>query len=328
MSNIPQMSSSIWKDRKMTSNSGFRFLIPTLTLLLVVLAIAGMPVQANAASQLKAVVNTVPITSVDVSKRVNLLKLQRAKGNLQKVALDQLIDDVLKRQEVLNARVSVSTDDVNAAYARFAASNKLTTDQLDKILTQAGVGADHFKGFIAVSMSWPRAVSARFGASKNSTQDVMAKLQEKGEKPKTTEYILQQMIFVVPANKKGITGKRKAEAEASRAKYPGCDAAKTFAATMKDVSVRNLGRLMAPELPVEWKPLIEKTKPGGTTATRITEKGVEYLAICKQREVSDDLAAETVFKAESLGKSGEEEEDPNAKTLIEQLRSKAQIVIN
>ena len=313
----------------MTLISGFRFLVPTIMLLLFLMMPSLMSGEAEAASQLKAVVNTVPITSVDVSKRVNLLKLQRAKGNLQKVALDQLIDDVLKRQEVLNARVSVSTDDVNAAYARFAASNKLTTAQLDKILTQAGVGADHFKGFIAVSMSWPRAVSARYGgATKNSTQDVMAKLQEKGEKPKTTEYILQQMIFVVPANKKGIMGKRKAEAEASRAKYPGCDAAKTFAATMKDVSVRNLGRLMAPELPTEWKPLIEKTKPGGTTATRVTEKGIEYLAICKQREVSDDLAAETVFKAENLGKSGAEEEDPNAKAYIEQLRSKAQIVIN
>jgi peptidyl-prolyl cis-trans isomerase SurA len=155
----------------------------------------------------------------------------------------------------------------------------------------------------------------------------MAALQAKGVKPKTTEYILQQMIFVVPANKKGITGKRKAEAEASRAKYPGCDGAKVFAATMKDVSVRNLGRLLAPELPSDWKPLIEKTKPGGTTATRVTEKGVEYLAICKQREVSDDLAAETVFKAENLGKSGDEE-DPNGKTYIEDLRSKAQIVIN
>jgi peptidyl-prolyl cis-trans isomerase SurA len=259
----------------------------SLSVLTIAVSLAGVTLLAGfaeAASQLKAVVNTVPITSTDIAKRVNLLKLQRTSGNLQKIALDQLIDDVLKRQEVLRARVSVSTDDVNSAYARFAGSNKLSTAQLDGILKQAGVGVDHFKGFIAVSMSWPRAVNARFGgASKNSTQDVMAALQAKGVKPKTTEYILQQMIFVVPANKKGITGKRKAEAEASRAKYPGCDGAKVFAATMKDVSVRNLGRLLAPELPSDWKPLIEKTKPGGTTATRVTEKGVEYLAICKQR---------------------------------------------
>ena len=312
----------------MTFQSGLRLLIPAFIIVITALTSPIMTRHASAASALKAVVDTVAITSSDVGKRVNLLKLQRTKGNLPKIALDQLIDDVLKRQEVLRLHVSVSTDDVDAAYARFASSNKLSMDQLGKILDRAGVGIDHFKGFIAVSMSWPRAVGARFGSSsKNSTQDVMAKLQEKGEKPKTTEYILQQMIFVVPANKKAIIGKRKTEAEASRAKYPGCDAAKTFAATMKDVSVRNLGRMMAPELPPEWKPLIEKTKLGGTTATRVTEKGVEYLAICKQREVSDDLAAETVFKAENLGKSGGEE-DPNAKAYIEELRSRAQIVIN
>ncbi len=46
------------------------------------------------------------------------------------------------------------------------------------------------------------------------------------------EYILKQVIFVVPENKKGITGKRKAEAEAARKKFPGCDQALAFAATM------------------------------------------------------------------------------------------------
>lgn len=312
----------------MAFSRGWRLLIPVMAIVMTsgLFSLPASPVQA--ASQLKAVVNNVPITSSDVAKRIALLRLQKTKGNLQKVALDQLIDDVLKREEVLRARMSVSTDDVNAAYIRFAASNKLQLKQLDQILNQSGVTVDHFKGFIAVAMSWPRVVSSRFGSGKTSTQDVMAQLQAKGEKPKTTEYILQQMIFVVPANKKGITGKRKAEAEASRKSYPGCDGAKAFAATMKDVSVRNLGRIMAPELPADWKPLIEKIKEGSTTSTRVTEKGVEYLAICKQREVSDDLAAETVFKAENLGKNSGDEEDPNSKIYIDELRSKAQIVIN
>jgi len=93
-----------------------------------------------------------------------------------------------------------------------------------------------------------------------SNSDLVARMMENKQKPETTEYILQQMIFVVPANKKGIVGKRKSEAEASRAKYPGCDQAKVFAATMLDVSVRDLGRVLAPELPAEWKPLVEQAR--------------------------------------------------------------------
>ncbi len=131
----------------------------------------------------------------------------------------------------------------------------------------------------------------------------------------TTEYFLKQMIFVIPAAKKGaITGKRKAEAEASRAKFPGCEQAKVFAATMHDVSVRDLGRVLAPELPEDWKPLIEKAT-GNTTATHVTDRGVEYLAICSQRQVNDDVAAEAVFRAEDLGKGDQKRSTPTTRSM-------------
>lgn len=59
----------------------------------------------------------------------------------------------------------------------------------------------------------------------------------------------------------------------------------------------------------------------------MTERGVEYLAICNQREVSDDVAAEVVFRAEDLGKE-KQDENPNAKKYLDDLRSKAQILYN
>ncbi|MFB2605809.1 peptidylprolyl isomerase, partial [Rhizobium phaseoli] len=120
----------------------------------------------------------------------------------------------------------------------------------------------------------------------------------------------------------------KGEAEASRSKFPGCDQAKVFAATMRDVAVRDLGRMLAPEIPPDWKPLVEQAK-GNTTGTRVTDKGVEYLAICSQRQVSDDQAAEMVFRQEDLdkskaGKNGPPEND-NSKKYLDELRKKAQI---
>lgn len=284
---------------------------------------------AQAASSVKVVVNKNPITSSDVAKRVAFLKLQRQKGDLNKLAQEQLIDETLKREEIARMRMSVSTEAVDASFARFAESNKMTPAQMTQILSQSGVTAEHFKAFIAVQMSWPRLVNARYGSSgRMSNQDLVTRMMERKEKPVTTEYFLQQIIFVVPeAKRKAITGKRKSEAEASRSKYPGCEQAKNFAATMIDVSIRDLGRILAPELPPDWKPLVEKTKEGGTTATRVTEKGVEYLAICKQRQVSDDFAAEVVFRAEDLTKQ-QSGDDPNEKKYLEELRKKAQIVNN
>ncbi|WP_246659368.1 peptidylprolyl isomerase [Rhizobium sp. FY34] len=282
---------------------------------------------AMAASEVVAVVNKTPITNTDVAKRAAFLRLQRKGGNLPKIARDELVDEALKREEIARVRMSVSTEDVDRSFARFAASNKMTAEQMTKVLDQAGVTAEHFKAFIAVQMSWPRLVNARYGSGKISSEELVKRMMENKEKPVTTEYFLQQIIFVVPDSKRAaILNKRKAEAEKSRSSFPGCDQSKEFAKTMLDVSVRSLGRVMKQELPEEWKPLVEKASPNGTTGTRVTERGVEFIAICKQRQVSDDTAAEVVFRAEDIGKEKQSGENPNEVKYLEELRKKAQIV--
>lgn len=282
--------------------------------------------QAQTASEIVAVVNKNPITSSDVARRAAFLRLQRQKSDT-KIAREQLVEEALKREEIARVRMSVSTSDVDQAFERFAASNKLTPQQMTTILSQAGVGVEHFKAYIAVQMSWPRLVNARFGGNRGrmSSDELVTRMMENKEKPVTTEYFLQQIIFVVPDSRRNaILGKRKAEAESARSKFPGCEQSKQFAATMLDVSVRDLGRVLAPELPEEWKPLIEKIS-GNTTGALVTERGVEFLAICNQRQVSDDFAAEVVFRAEDLGKEQAGEGNPNEKKYLDELRSKAQI---
>ncbi|CAH0340220.1 peptidylprolyl isomerase [Rhizobium sp. CECT 9324] len=311
-----------------SAKQGTSFMLAAVIALSLSVSPTSFTAPAAAATSVVAVVNKTAITSGDVARRAAFLRLQRRGGNTQKLAKEQLVDEALKRQEISRVGMSVSTTDVDAAFERFAASNKMTSSQLSGVLDQAGVGAAHFKAYIAVSMSWPRLVNARYAAgSKNklSNQELVTRLLENKQKPVTTEYFLKQIIFVVPASKKGIAGKRKAEAEKSRASFPGCDQAMAFAKNYLDVSVRDLGRVLEPELPPDWKPLIEKAN-GGTTATRVTERGVEYLAICNQREVSDDLAAEVVFRAEDLGKESKGE-NPDSDKYLEELRSKAQIVI-
>ncbi|HET7412651.1 MAG TPA: peptidylprolyl isomerase, partial [Pararhizobium sp.] len=188
-------------------------------------------------------------------------------------------------------------------------------------LSRAGVGADHFKAYIRVQMSWRRVVAASGG---NSSRDVISKMLETGkEKPSTTEYILQQVIFVVPDSKRGaILGTRKRQAEAMRARFQSCDSTRSFAAKLHDVAVRNLGRFMQPELPSAWKSQIEKTPEGKATPVRVTKRGVEFIGVCSAKKVSDDLAAATVFKAEN-----QEDGDANAESekLLAELRKHATI---
>lgn len=276
-----------------------------------------------AATSIQVVVNGQPITTYDIEHRIAFLRLQHTKGDLRSKAKEQMIEQMLKSQAIVRAHASVSTDAVDASYARFAKANKLNTQQLTQILTRAGVGEKHFKAFIAVQMSWPRLVKAR-SAGQGDTHDLVAKMLESGKsKPSTTEYILQQVIFVVPKGKKATLSTRKTQAEAMRARFQGCDNSRDVAAQLRDVAVRDLGRIMQPELPADWKDYIEKTPQGKTTPIRVTDRGVEFIAVCSAKTVSDDLAAATVFKAQSEDESGS---NSQSKELLDLLRKHATII--
>ncbi|MGB8816790.1 MAG: SurA N-terminal domain-containing protein [Rhizobiaceae bacterium] len=278
------------------------------------------------ASNIKVTVNKVPITTLDVSQRTAFLKLQRKKGNLASIALEELIDEALKKAEMRRIGLSIPDKAVNEAFANFASQNKLKPAQLEEILNKSGVTAKHFKEYIRLQMGWGQAVGARFRATgKMTEQEAVRKMLEKGgSKPSATEYMLQQVIFVVPAAKRGqIMGQRKKEATAMRARFNGCESTRQFATGLKDVTVRDLGRFLAPELPPEWADMIKKTQAGGATGIRETEKGVEFIGICRSREVSDDKAAALTLQAEELGGKGGE---GLADKYLKELRDKANIV--
>jgi peptidyl-prolyl cis-trans isomerase SurA len=307
--------------------ASLRSLIFGAASLMLAATVLPQPAMAASGAQIKAVVNGVVITSSDVAKRAAFLRLRRAPGNGQ-TARQELVDEVLMRNEIIRTGNSVSTTEVDAAYARFAANNNMSTTQLSGLLRQAGVGEEHFKAYIGIQMSWPKVVQMRFGSGGRMTNEkFIARLKtDNGKKPVTTEYFLQQVIFVIPASKRSkLTGKRKSEAEASRKSYPGCDGAKVFAATMRDVSIREIGRVLEPQLPEEWKPFVIKAEVGGTTPARATDRGVEYIAICKKRQVSDDFAAQIVYEAQDLEKAEKEGDNPDSKKYLEELRKAAQI---
>ena len=288
-----------------------------------------VPAQAE---QIAATVNSIVITGGDVAKRVKFLQLRGEKGNLQQKAKQELVDEVLMRQEIIRTGTSVSTEDVEGAYERFGKNNRMSAAQLTQLLTRAGVGPEHFKAYIGVSMSWPKTVAARFGGNtggRMTNDEFVAKLKENnGKKPTVTEYVIQQVIFVIPDKKRNaISGKRKAEAEASRKSFPGCAQAKVFAAGFKDVSVRQQQRVLETQFPDEMKAEMAKLPEGGTTKVTMGPYGAEFYALCKKRQVSDDLAAQVTFETQDVDKAKKEGDNPNAKKYLEELRQQNEVTM-
>ena len=280
------------------------------------------------ASEIKVIVNRTPITSYDIQRRAAFMKLQRRKGNLNEQAEAELVDQALRLGEAQRLGIRISDDQVATAYDNFAKSNKMTVKQLDGIMSQSGVTKSHFKEFIRAQMSWSQTLGARGRreAGSMSEQDVVRRmLQKGGAKPTATEYMLQQVIFVVPASERGKMAQRKREAEAMRARFNGCNNTREFAKGLIDVTVKDLGRKLAPELPADWAEQIKNTKVGGATSVRETQIGVEFIGICSSREVSDDRVAKLTFQTEGSAEADKSTEELSKKYTAE-LREKAQIV--
>ena len=300
--------------RKYLLSAGFALLVAATSVSVTVMAPPAF------ASEIKYVVNDIPVTTGDIAHRAAFLKLQRKKGD----AGQEMIDQTLRMAEAKRLGIRISDAQVEAAYQRFASSNKMQLSQLDGVMEKSGVTKGHFKEFIRAQMAWNQALSARYrsgdGTGAVSEQDLVRKMLEKGgAKPSATEYMLQQVIFVVPAAERSATlGKRKREADAMRARFNGCNTTREFAKGLIDVTVRDLGRVLAPQLPPDWAEQIKATKVGGATVTRETERGVEFIGICSSREVSDDKVAQMVFQSEGSGEL--------SKKYVDELKAKARIV--
>jgi peptidyl-prolyl cis-trans isomerase SurA len=302
-------------------------LFGTMTLALAAAFVpAGMSGPAHA-NEIRVVVNTAPITSFDIQRRQAFLRLQQQGASAER-ATNEMIDQVLRLQEMQRLNVRISDNEVNDAYANFARSNNLTIAQLNDILAQSGVTREHFRQFIRTQMGWSQLLQARAqyeqGGGQLSEQQVARRIIEQGgQKPSATEYMLQQVIFVVPAAERSARlAQRRREAEQMRSRLQGCEGTRDAARGMLDVTVRDLGRVLEPQLPPDWKSHITSTRPGAATALRDTDRGVEFIQVCSAREVSDDFVARLVFQSESASSSGMED---MANKYQAELRDRAQI---
>jgi peptidyl-prolyl cis-trans isomerase SurA len=277
------------------------------------------------AAEIKYVVNGTPVTTVDIQRRAAFLRLQQRSSS---GAAEEMIEQALRLQEMKRLGINVSNAQVDEAYANFGKSNKLTVGQLDSIMAQSGVTKDHFREFIRSQMGWNQVLSARARAEGANEQDAIRRmLKEGGQKPTANEYILQQVIFVVPERERGaLLAKRKREAQQVRERYGSCETSRDLVRGMIDVTVRELGRILEPELPPDWEKEIKAAHAGnGVTVVRETPRGVEFIAICSSRVASDDRVAQLVFQKEQA-KEGENLAETLSKKYTQELREKAQIV--
>lgn len=284
----------------------------------------------NRGGYIRILVNKQPITNYDLQRRAKFMQLRRVSGNRTKLAEQEMIEQVIKLQEAKRRNMLVSDKQVEDAFGQFAARNRSDKSRMTSQLNQFGVGASHFKDFIRTQMSWQRLVQARFQAETNqvSERDVATMLRKSGsDKPEVTEYNLQQVIFVVPQNRrsKQTLAARRVEANAFRQRFSSCAQSVELAKALKDVSVLDRRRIMEPELPENWVEEVSALSVNETSRPQETGRGIELMAVCNKRVVTDDRAAQITTQNSEFD-SFNEKGNELAKSYLKELVSNATIV--
>jgi peptidyl-prolyl cis-trans isomerase SurA len=294
----------------------------------LVLVVAAAP-QAFAQSSIKVLVNDEPITSFDIQQRTTMLKVFSRGAQGEKLAIEQLIDEVLMLQEAERRNMQVTDAEVDDEFANRARSANLSAQQFSQAMRQSGFDPQTFKNFLRANMAWRKIVRARFSASANVTDlDVAAALTNRepaegegtGETQLVYEYMLQPILFLVPAGS-GVEGERRNQAEAFRSAFTGCDNSLQQAAGTPGIVVKPQIRREHGQMSPTLAKSIEGLDVGGITAPERVAEGIQIIAICRKTEIAGQTEAAVEVRQELTTERG----DLMARRYLRDLRSDASI---
>ncbi|MDN5249362.1 peptidylprolyl isomerase [Bartonella sp. TP] len=307
----------------------------TILPLIFSLILANTVFMQNAVSEakIKISVNNNAITDTDIQQRVALLHLQHQTGDLENKAKQQLIEQELQASELRARDALPSNDEVDNSYKDFAQKNHMTVPQLSMMLLNANLSPEHFKNYIATQIGWQNLVIMRYRAENanngmlSQTETIQRELAHGGTKPQVTEYNLQKVLFVLPdhPSQKALQQAKK-NAAYFKKRFSSCDSSREIAANLQDVIIQNVGSVLAPQLPTEWKQIIETTKIGHLTNAIQSPEGLTALAICSARKVSDDRVAQIVYSMQETKKNTPQQLKTLNDKYLEELKAKARIV--
>ena len=246
---------------------------------------AALPVPAAAQSVVTAV-NGDPITTFDVDEYMKILRLEH-KPSSRSDALEAVTADRLKYDEARHWGVDGSDSDIGTVLARVATSVKMDAQGFSEAAGKAKIDLDTVRNHLRAIAAWDNLVRARNKGLGVTEEEVTAEIA-KGTVDKITNFRLQQVIFVLPANATpAMVESRIAQARALRNRFDGCDTGLQLARALPDVAIKESMSRTSDSLSAGLRKVIAETPRGMLTVPERTTNGVEMVAVCEKSDASD-----------------------------------------
>jgi len=303
----------LWSNRTMSFSNLMRAAraIAMALIGLPVLALTLLPMtNALAQSTIRILVNDAAITSYDINQRAKMLSVFSRNQQGEKEAIEQLIDERLMLQEATSRGVTLTDTEVDEEIAKRARGANLSAAQFEQAMRQAGFNPQTFRDFVASNMAWQQIVRARFRATVDITdQDVAAALTNKtetGEVQTVSEYMLQPIIFVVPAGAgAGVEAQQRNQANAFRGGFQGCDTSLQQVGGTPGIVVKPQVRREEGQMSADMKEMLASVGVGGITEPERVADGIQLLAVCSKHEVAGQTTATVETREELSSERGQ-----------------------
>ena len=254
-----------------------------------------------------AIVNDVPITELDISQRISLMKTL---GDLppgdasRKKALQSLIDDVIKLAEAKRLKMDATDADIGKQIARVATGLKTTPEGLLKKLAEQGIGAETFRRYIAAQTGFnriitgkhrndmvvkPEDIDRKFADIQQKVDTQMAQIKNDPRMKTIVVYTLMEISLPVEANDAQLLQARAMEAAQVARQFKGCKNAKEAASGVYNVKFSKAIEADSSKLPKPIKAALDKAGAGKAIGPMRAKNGIQLLAFCSARKITPPL---------------------------------------
>ncbi|WP_415183292.1 peptidylprolyl isomerase [Phaeovulum sp.] len=144
-------------------------------------------------------VNDLGITGFELEQRKRFLAILRAPGDLDAEAEKALIEDRLRMDAAKRAGIKVTKEAITAGMEEFASRANLTTEELLKALSEAGIEPQTFRDFVEAGTAWREIVRTKFASRVNITPaEVDRALSLTSQRGRGTRVLLSEVIIPTP----------------------------------------------------------------------------------------------------------------------------------
>jgi peptidyl-prolyl cis-trans isomerase SurA len=257
--------------------------------------------QAHAEGQSVVVtVNDLPITDFDIDQRIklwNAIGREVKNGNIRKVALQSLIDDMIKRAEAKKFQADASDDMIDKQIDRMAKGSGTDTPGLAAKLKSKGVSMSALRNLVSAQISFNRLLTALYKVKVEvDPSEVDKKYQEIAKDPRLKPVTIYEILEVtLPVEKNSgmmneqLLMARAADAEQYRRQYKGCASARKAASGVFNVKIGNIIKADASRLPPQLRAALDKAGPGSIVGPGRAPEGIQLIGFCGRSNMAPPM---------------------------------------